>query len=141
MHCGPAHFMFVNIIRSVFHRYLRVHHIYSRLVHDPMQCALDCLVTLSCRSFNFRLKENFDGKHHCELLALDKFDNSVNFETSDGNTSRIPLSPAMDSFMERKQEPTCLNKLPKDMKEVADCRIFNKRLLKMTFIILVLKIS
>lgn len=65
------------------HRYLRVHHIYSRLVHDPMQCALDCLVTLSCRSFNFRLKENFDGKHHCELLALDKFDNSVNFETSD----------------------------------------------------------
>ena len=65
------------------HRYLRVHHIYSRLVHDPMQCALDCLVTLSCRSFNFRLKENFDGKHHCELLALDKFENSVNFETSD----------------------------------------------------------
>ena len=37
--------------------------------------------------------------------------------------------------------PTCLNKLPKDMKEVADCRIFKKRLLKMTFIILVLKIS
>ena len=64
------------------HRYLRVHHIYSRLVQDPMQCALDCLVMLSCRSFNFRLKENFDGKHHCELLALDKFDNSVNFETS-----------------------------------------------------------
>ena len=37
--------------------------------------------------------------------------------------------------------PTCLNKLPKDMKEVAYCRIFKKRLLKMTFIILVLKIS
>ena len=37
--------------------------------------------------------------------------------------------------------PTCLNKVPKDMKEVAYCRIFKKRLLKMTFIILVLKIS
>ena len=64
------------------HRYLRVHHIYSRLVHDPVQCALDCLVMLSCRSFNFRLKENFDGKHDCELLAFGKFDNSINFETS-----------------------------------------------------------
>ena len=64
------------------HRYLRVHLIYSGVVHDPMQCALDCLVMLSCRSFNFRLRGNFDGKHHCELLAFDKFNNSVNFETS-----------------------------------------------------------
>ena len=57
----------------------------------------------------------------------------------DLNLLRCRLKTGQRSFA--LEGPTCLNKLPKDMKEVADCRIFKKRLLKMTFIILVLKIS
>ena len=60
----------------------------------------------------------------------------------DLNLPRCILKTGQRSFAFR--GATCWNKLPKDMKEVADCRIFKKRhkyVLKMAFIILLLKIS
>lgn len=54
------------------HHYLRIQHIlHSDFVFDSMQCALNCLITAVCRSFNFRLQAEFDGVHLCELLASD----------------------------------------------------------------------
>ena len=55
-------------------RYLNIQLILqSLLVYDSMQCAPNCLATLGCRSFNFGVQTDFDGKHSCELLASDKF--------------------------------------------------------------------
>jgi len=55
-------------------RYLNIQLILqSLLVYDSMQCALNCLATLGCRSFNFGVQTVFDGKHSCELLPSDKF--------------------------------------------------------------------
>ena len=65
------------------HYYLRTQQILrSDFVYDSMQCALNCLVVVGCRSFNFRLQEEFDGKHLCELLASDKFKQSNRFAPS-----------------------------------------------------------
>lgn len=63
--------------------YLRTQQILSSdFVYDSVQCALNCLVMVGCRSFNFRLHEEFDGKHVCGLLASDKFKESTHFVPS-----------------------------------------------------------
>lgn len=59
------------------HHYLRIQNILHRdPVYDFFQCALNCLVTVRCRSFNLKLQAELDGKHLCELLASDKFNHS-----------------------------------------------------------------
>ena len=65
------------------HYYLRTQQIlWSDFVYDSVRCALNCLVMVGCRSFNFRIREEFDGKHLCELLASDKFKQSTHFVPS-----------------------------------------------------------
>lgn len=65
------------------HHYLRMQQIlHSDFVYDSMKCALNCLVTVGCRSFNFRLQQDLDGKHFCEMLASDMFNQSRGFELS-----------------------------------------------------------
>ena len=68
------------------HHHLRVQRVLHRdTVHDSMQCALNCLTTVGCRSFNFKLQAEFDGKHLCELLAPDKYNHSKQYVHA-GNT-------------------------------------------------------
>ena len=65
------------------HHHLRVQPVLHRdNLYDSMQCALNCLVTVGCRSFNFKLQAEFDGKHLCELLASDKFNDSKRYVPS-----------------------------------------------------------
>ena len=61
---------------------LKIQHIHSDSVYDSMKCALNCIVTVGCRSFNFKLRAEFGGKHFCELLPSDKFHHSKQFEPS-----------------------------------------------------------
>lgn len=62
------------------HHSLRIQRVLHRdTLYDSMQCALNCLVTVGCRSFNFKLQAEFDGKHLCELLASDKFNHSKQY--------------------------------------------------------------
>ena len=69
--------------RSTFienrYHYLKIQLIQSDSVHDAMQCALNCLVTVTCRSFNLGLQADSDGKHFCKLLASDRFNDSQHF--------------------------------------------------------------
>lgn len=63
------------------HYYLRLtNNLRRHAVYDSMECALNCLIILGCRSFNFRLQAEMNGKHFYELLATDKFKNSKRFE-------------------------------------------------------------
>lgn len=65
------------------HRYLRMQHIMcSDFVYDSMQCALNCLVAVRCRSFNFKMQVELDGRHLCEILASDKYNHSTHLEAS-----------------------------------------------------------
>lgn len=59
------------------HRYLRMQRIMcSDFVYDSMQCALNFLVAVRCRSFNFKMQVELDGRHLCEILASDKYNHS-----------------------------------------------------------------
>jgi len=62
------------------HHYLDMQLIlHTEFVSNSIQCAMNCLVTVRCRSFNFRLQADIDGKHICELLASDKFNSSERY--------------------------------------------------------------
>ena len=82
-------------------------------------------------------------KHQTTLVKNLHVDKLITTEIHDTKQTWIYWDADLElgSDLSPLEGPTCLDKLPKDMKEVAHCRIFKKRLLKMTFIILVLKIS
>lgn len=63
------------------HQYLTIQYILkSDFVYDGMQCALNCLIRVRCRSFNLNLQAVYHGKHLCELLTLDKSHHSNHCE-------------------------------------------------------------
>ena len=55
-------------------------HMYSM---DYSDCALKCLLNMSCFSFNFAtLPDNNSGQYLCELLASDKYNHANSFVPS-----------------------------------------------------------
>ena len=50
----------------------------SFMVSEPMGCVFRCIGHQECYSVNFAAVSH-DGRHTCELLNVDKFQNSSNF--------------------------------------------------------------
>ena len=68
---------------EIHHRFLRSPEILLvETVRDSLHCAHHCLVTKTCRSFNFGLEADNNGRHLCQLLPWDKFQYSGRYEPS-----------------------------------------------------------
>ena len=67
---------------------------------DYSNCALKCLVNMSCFSFNFAtLPDNNSGQHLCELLASDKYNHANSFVPSRNfHHFAIPVGFSTDRF-------------------------------------------
>ena len=49
-------------------------------VGESLDCGFACTRLKTCFSYNFGLTPDGDGKHVCELLSTDKYNNSGNFQ-------------------------------------------------------------
>ena len=68
---------------EIHHHFLRSPEILLvKTVRDSLQCAQHCLVIKKCRSFNFGLEADNNGKHLCQLLPWNKFQHSGRYEPS-----------------------------------------------------------
>lgn len=48
-------------------------------VSNEIECCFSCTTEPSCLSYNFKLRRDSVGKHTCELLPADKYNNSQYF--------------------------------------------------------------
>ena len=62
--------------------YLNITPVRKRLVERSIQCALSCLDTLPCFSFNLAALQDNNDKLLCEHLPSDKYNNSDQFVVS-----------------------------------------------------------
>ena len=72
MACGSRH---INFIEDKF-SYLNITVVSRRFVERSLQCALMCLETLPCFSFNLAAFPDNNDKLLCEHLPSDKYNNS-----------------------------------------------------------------
>ncbi|XP_068741510.1 uncharacterized protein [Montipora capricornis] len=72
---------YANFIQDKF-VYLNITPVRKRLVEQSIQCALSCLVTLPCFSFNLAAFQDSNDKLLCEHLPSDKYNNSDQFVAS-----------------------------------------------------------
>ncbi|XP_068730388.1 uncharacterized protein [Montipora capricornis] len=78
--------------------YLNIPAISKSLVDRSIQCALACLNSLPCFSFNLAAFPNNNGKLLCEQLPSDKFTNSDKYVASNGFHHFSILSPCSSWF-------------------------------------------
>ncbi|XP_068729501.1 ficolin-2-like [Montipora capricornis] len=72
---------YANFIRDKF-AYLNIGALRKILVEESIECALSCLVTLPCFSFNLAAFQDNNDKLLCEHLSSDKYNNSDQFVAS-----------------------------------------------------------
>ncbi|XP_068681701.1 uncharacterized protein [Montipora foliosa] len=72
---------YANFIQDKF-AYLNITPVRKRLVERSIQCALSCLDTLPCFSFNLAALQDNNDKLLCEHLSSDKYNNSDQFVVS-----------------------------------------------------------
>ncbi|XP_068706140.1 uncharacterized protein [Montipora foliosa] len=72
---------YANFIQDKF-AYLNITPVRKRLVERSIQCALSCLDTLPCFSFNLAALQDNNDKLLCEHLPSDKYNNSDQFVAS-----------------------------------------------------------
>ncbi|XP_068722730.1 uncharacterized protein [Montipora capricornis] len=72
--------------KKFFHQMLNISHVLASChmySMDYSDCALKCLLNMSCFSFNFAtLPDNNSGQYLCELLASDKYNHTNSFVPS-----------------------------------------------------------
>ncbi|XP_068676595.1 uncharacterized protein [Montipora foliosa] len=72
--------------KTFFHQMLNISHVLASChmySMDYSDCALKCLLNMSCFSFNFAtLPDNNSGQYLCELLASDKYNHANSFVPS-----------------------------------------------------------
>ena len=62
--------------------YLNISSLGSGLVESESQCGFACLETSSCFSYNMAAFPDVNGKHFCEVLPSDKYNNTKKFISS-----------------------------------------------------------
>ena len=62
--------------------YLNINPVGTSLVVQSIECALTCLQHIFCFSFNLAAFSDNKGKHLCEYLPSDKYNNSEKFVAS-----------------------------------------------------------
>ncbi|XP_068757717.1 uncharacterized protein [Montipora capricornis] len=72
---------YANFIQDKF-AYLNITPVRKRLLERSIQCALSCLDTLPCFSFNLAALQDNSDKLMCEHLPSDKYNNSDQFVAS-----------------------------------------------------------
>ena len=50
---------------------------------SPTDCSFECLKHTWCRSYNFQKAADKEGRHICEVLSADKYNNSEDFRSSE----------------------------------------------------------